>query len=97
MHVLACRFELRFPHCQSLKAKRALLRPVLDGGRHRFGLSLAEVDHQNTWQRSDIGVAVVSHSATKAAEVVDDIERFVWSFPEIEVLASVRSWLEEED
>jgi uncharacterized protein YlxP (DUF503 family) len=97
MHVVACRFELRFPQCHSLKAKRSVLRPLIEGGRHRFGVSWAEVDHQNTWQRSDIGVAVVSDSATKAAEVMDDVERFVWSFPDIEVLGSVRSWLEELD
>ena len=94
MHVLATRFELRFPTCRSLKEKRSLLRPLLEGGRHRFKVSIAEVDHQDAWQRSAVGVAVVSDSSTLAEQITDDIERFVWSFPELEVLDASRSWLE---
>lgn len=94
MHVLATRFELRFPACRSLKEKRSLLRPLLEGGRHRFKVSMAEVDHQDVWQRSAVGVAVVSDSPALAEQITDDIERFVWSFPELEVLDASRSWLE---
>jgi len=36
----------------------------------------------------------VSGSATHTAELIDTVERFVWSFPEIEVVDSVRDWLE---
>jgi uncharacterized protein YlxP (DUF503 family) len=40
-----------------------------------------------------VGVAVVSGSARHAQEVLDAVERFVWSFPEVEVIASDRDWL----
>lgn len=94
MHVLAMRLELRFPHAQSLKHKRAALRPVLDGGRHRFPVAMAEVDHHDSWQRAAVGVSAVSESATKVAQLIDDVERFVWSLPDLEVLAADRHWLE---
>lgn len=94
MHVLAVRFELIVPHARSLKAKRAAIRPIIDGGRHRFPVSLAEVDHQDTWQRAAVGAAMVSSSATLAAETIDELERFVWSHPDIEVANAERSWLE---
>jgi uncharacterized protein YlxP (DUF503 family) len=87
MHVLAMQIELRFPAAQSLKAKRALLRPIVDG---------AEVDHQDTWQRSSVGVSIVSASATKADELMDEVERFVWSHPDLEVLSAERQWMEME-
>ena len=96
MHVLAMQIELRFPAAQSLKAKRALLRPIVDGGRHRFNVALAEVDHQDTWQRSSVGVSIVSASATKADELMDEVERFVWSHPDLEVLSAERQWMEME-
>lgn len=88
------RVEMRLPMAQSLKQKRALLRPILDGGRHRFPVAMAEVDHQDAWQLTAIGVTAVSSSATKVTELMDEVERFVWSFPDIEVLRSERHWLD---
>lgn len=86
------RVELHLPASHSLKEKRAVVRPLLDGCRHRFGVSVAEVDHQDLWQRAAIGVAVVSSSPRRAAEVLDSVERFVWSFPEVEVGSCRRQW-----
>ena len=45
MHAAAARFDLHVPDSRSLKAKRAAIRPIVDGLRHRFGVSVAEVDH----------------------------------------------------
>ncbi len=36
----------------------------------------------------------MSGSASHTVEVVDTVERFVWSFPEIEVVGTQRNWLE---
>jgi len=91
---LAIRFELVFPLARSLKAKRAHLRPIVDGGRHRFPVSMAEVDHQDTWQRCAIGAATVSSSASVAEHTIDDLERFVWARPDVEVVSAERTWLE---
>ena len=87
MHVEAVRIELRLPHVHSLKEKRAVIKPIVEGVRRRYQASVAEVDHQDKWQRVAIGVAVVSASPRHAREVMDAIERFVWSFPEVEVVA----------
>jgi uncharacterized protein YlxP (DUF503 family) len=38
----------------------------------------------------------VSSSARVVQEIVDDVERFVWSFPDIEVTEVRRHWLEED-
>ena len=54
MQVLAVEFDLRLPGCQSLKDKRAVVRPVLDGLRNRHPVSVAETDHQDLWQRAAI-------------------------------------------
>lgn len=96
MHVLAVRIELHLPESRSLKDKRAALRPILDGLRHRFPVAAAETGHQDLLQRAQIGVAAVSGSARTVGEVVDDVERFVWSFPEVDVLEVTRTWLEED-
>jgi uncharacterized protein YlxP (DUF503 family) len=93
MHVACCALDLHLPAVHSLKEKRAVLRPILEGARRRYAVAAAEVDHQDRWQRAMLGVAAVSGSAAHAQEVLDAVERFVWSFPEVEVIASQRDWL----
>ena len=56
--------------------------------------SASEVGFQDQWQRALLGFAVVASSAGQATEIMDKVDRFVWSHPEIDVLASDRRWLE---
>ena len=79
-----------------MKAKRAVVKPIVEGLRRRFAVSVAEVDHQDQWQRAAIGVAVVSSSVAHLHEMLDTVDRFVWSHPEVEVLSTERSWLDVE-
>ncbi len=45
---------------------------------------------------AELAFVGVSGSATHTAQMIDSVERFVWSFPEVEVLSTRRGWLEEE-
>jgi uncharacterized protein YlxP (DUF503 family) len=92
--VLALSVELHLPGCRSLKDRRAAVKPILDGARHRYRISAADVGYQDKWQRARLGFAVVSPSVGQAREVMDQVERFVWSFPEVEVGSTERHWLE---
>lgn len=96
MHAAALHVELYLRECRSLKAKRAALKPVIEGTRRRYRVAVAEVDHQNSWHRAAIGVAAVAASQAHLQDVLDAVERFVWSFPEVEVLEVHRSPLEVE-
>ena len=72
-----------------MSSSRSSRRPA-----HRFGISAAEVGAQDSWQRTQLGFAVVSSSARQAEDVLDDVERFVWAQPGVEVLSAERVWLE---
>jgi uncharacterized protein YlxP (DUF503 family) len=96
VHAAAVHFDLRLPQAHSLKDKRAIIRPILEGCRRRYQVAAAEVDHQDTWQRAGLAMSTVSATAGHATEVLDQVERFVWSFPEVEVVGSERCWLEAE-
>ncbi len=87
--------DLHLPACRSLKAKRAVLRPVTDGLRSRFRVSVAEVGDQDLWQRAKVGVAVVGGATGQVEDVMDEIERWIWAQPGIEVLSMDRTWMEE--
>jgi uncharacterized protein YlxP (DUF503 family) len=97
MFVASVRFELHIPDSHSLKQKRAVVKPIVEGARRRFHVASAEVDHLDAWQRADIAVAAVGATAAHVTDVLDEVDRFVWSFPEVEVLAAHRSWLEESE
>jgi uncharacterized protein YlxP (DUF503 family) len=94
--VAAVRFELFIPECHSLKQKRAVVKPIVDGLRRRYQVASAEVGSLDKWQRADIGVAVVAGTSSHVHDVLAEIERFVWSFPDIQVLDAHRTWLEED-
>ena len=94
MYVGSLEVDLHLPDCHSLKAKRAVIKPVLEGARRRYSVAAAEVGFQDKWQRAKLGMAVVASTERHAAEVLDEVERFVWSFPEVQVLDISRHWLE---
>jgi len=94
MHAAAVRFELFVPESGSLKGKRAAIRPIIDGLRHRLKVSVAEVDHQDTWQRAAIAVAVVASTDGKLREVLASIDRLVASAADVELLDTETAWLD---
>jgi uncharacterized protein YlxP (DUF503 family) len=94
-HVVVLEVDIHVPAARSLKSKRAVVKPLIEGLRRRFEVAVAEVDHQDRWQRAAVAVAAVSSSAAHATEVLDACERFVWSHPEIEVVACERRWLDD--
>jgi uncharacterized protein YlxP (DUF503 family) len=53
------RIELHIPGSTSLKAKRSVLNRIKERLKSRFNASVAEVDHQDLWQRAVLGVAIV--------------------------------------
>lgn len=94
MYACAMSVDLRLPSCRSLKDKRAVISPILDGARRRHQVAAAEVGEQDKWQRAALAFAAVAGSLGHLEQVLDAVERFVWSFPEVEVLSVHRAWVE---
>jgi uncharacterized protein len=70
--------ELFIPHAQSLKDKRMVLRSIKDRLK-KFNVAVAEVEHQDVWQRAGLGIVAISttteHVDRELAAVSDEIER----------------------
>jgi uncharacterized protein YlxP (DUF503 family) len=69
--------ELHLPDVDSLKGKRHVLKGLKERVRQRFEVAVAEVDHQDTWQRATLAVAAVSHDSRHANEVVSKALNFI--------------------
>jgi uncharacterized protein YlxP (DUF503 family) len=95
MRAAALRFELHIPLAQSLKEKRAVLRPVIEGLRNRMSVSVAEVGHQDSWQRAVIGVAVVATDGRHLEALLERVRRYVDEQPQAELCNWEIRYLEE--
>jgi uncharacterized protein YlxP (DUF503 family) len=94
LHACALTVDLRIPESRSLKEKRGTVKHVVEASRSRFAVAVAEVGYQDQWQRSQLGFAAVSGTPGQVEAVLDSVERFVWSHPGVEVVATSRDWLE---
>jgi uncharacterized protein YlxP (DUF503 family) len=87
--------ELRIPASGSLKAKRQVVKGITGGLRAKFNVAVAEVDHQELWQRTSIGVTCISESGFHAKKMLTEVERFVSRDARVEILGTsvdVHSW-----
>ena len=92
--------EIQIPYAHSLKDKRMVLRKMRDRLRARFNVAVAELDHQDVWQRATLGVVSISdsqkllesvfHQVLAEAEAVHDIVRLSGRMPPF--AGSVGAW-----
>jgi hypothetical protein len=55
--------EIHIPDARSLKDKRQVIRSLKDRLRAHFNVAVAEMDYQDVWQRSVVGVVTISNDA----------------------------------
>ena len=80
------RFDLRIRGSGSLKEKRHVVKALTSSLRNRFNVAVAEVDHQDLWQRSTIAVSSVAGDGYHLKRVMHEVEKHIGTFPAIEVL-----------
>ncbi len=69
--------ELHFPESGSLKGKRKYVKSAKAQLQHRFGASVAEVDHHELWQRTRLTVSCVARDYREAEKLLDEAERYL--------------------
>lgn len=75
MFVGVARFELFIPDSGSLKEKRQVTRSVSSVVQNKFNVAIAEVDHQDLWQRAAFGVSCVAESIGHCRRVLQEVEK----------------------
>ena len=73
--------EIHIPDARSLKDKRQVIRSLKDRLRANFNVAVAELDHQDLWQRSRVGVVSISgdgrHLEDCLQAIAQDSERML--------------------
>jgi uncharacterized protein YlxP (DUF503 family) len=84
--------ELFLPMSQSLKDKRMVLRRLKDR-LQAFNVAVAEVAHQDVWQRAGLGIVtvgtaddIVEQTLTKALDEIERLEPGLVTQSQVEFL-----------
>ena len=97
MYVGALTLDVLLGDVRSLKQKRSVVRPLIAEVHRRFpGVAVGETGHLDLHRRAEIGIAVVSSTASNAVQVLEACERFVAGRPEIELLSARQQMLTDE-
>ena len=65
--------ELRIEGAHSLKDKRQVLRSLKDRLCAHFNVAVSELEHQELWQRSRVGVVTISGDGRHLEETMEAI------------------------
>ncbi|MFX4261925.1 DUF503 domain-containing protein [Pelotomaculum propionicicum] len=71
--------ELHLGEANSLKDKRRIIKSLIDRIKNRFNVSVAEVGEQDLWQRSTVGISMVSCEQAHVHKVLASVVKFVES------------------
>ena len=77
MFTLSAELTFYIPQSTSLKDKRQIRKSLIEKTRHKFNVSIAEIDTQDVLQMLTIGIAVVSGDAAHRRNSIDAIIRFM--------------------
>ena len=98
MVVAVERFDLRIPGVRSLKEKRHVVKGLTAALRQAFEVSVAEVDHQDLWQRATIAVAAVGQDQHQLRRVMQAVGKRVDRWIEVEVIdRDLQLWWPEDE
>jgi uncharacterized protein YlxP (DUF503 family) len=92
-HVVLLTFDLMIPFSQSLKAKRRVIKSLKDRVRARFNAAVAEIGYLDEWQRSLIGVALLSNDPQHLERGSSAINRLIEEISDIRLLNAKLEWL----
>ncbi len=86
MFVGVCQIEIMLPDSASLKDKRLVLNSVKAKIQNKFNVSVAEVAHNDLWQRALLGLALVTNEHKMVDQVFNKILELLYQEDRLEVL-----------
>jgi uncharacterized protein YlxP (DUF503 family) len=84
--VALCTLDLRISGVGSLKEKRHVVKTLTASLRQTFNISVAEVDHQDLWQRATLAVSAAGAEGYQLRRVMHEVERHVERWNEVEII-----------
>ncbi|MET3697941.1 hypothetical protein SAMN05877753_107208 [Bacillus oleivorans] len=79
--IVSASIECLIYDARSLKEKRAVLQRIMNRLAQTFNIAVAEVDHQDVWQRTTIAIVTVNSSNVTAEKESKEPYNLLTLFP----------------
>lgn len=86
MIVGTCEIEMVIYEADSLKEKRHVIKSIIERIKSRFNVSVAEVGYNDLWNRTIIGIAVVSNKKSLCESIIYKIINFIDNDERMEII-----------
>jgi len=86
MLVGTCQIEILIFESNSLKEKRHVIKSIIERIKSRFNVSVAEVEYQELWNRTMIGIAVVSNNKQLCESSISSVIEFIDNDERVEII-----------
>lgn len=77
MIIGSCLICLTAEWCSSLKEKRMVVKSIVEKARHKFNISIAEVDRQDVHKSIVIGFVCVTNEVRHADEIIENVLNYI--------------------
>ena len=77
MIIGTCKVYLEAEWVFSLKDKRMIVKSIIEKTRHKFNVSVAEVENQDMHKSIVIGFACVTNEVSHANSIIDTVINFI--------------------
>lgn len=78
--------EIFIPESGSLKTKRFAVKSIKERLKSRFNVSVAEIDNTDKWQRTSLGIAVVTNDQAHMDSIINNVMNLIYGDSRVEVL-----------
>jgi len=77
MFIGVLKIDIHIPESQSLKMKRSVVNSLIMKLRNQFKASIAETYHLDSWQRAEIGIAMVNNDSVFVEKILNKIIDYI--------------------
>lgn len=85
MQIGLLQVKLFLPGIQSLKSKRRIIKSIKDRVRNHNNISISEIDYQDVWQESLLGVVTIGTDQKRVSQVLASVIKQIESTPNSEI------------
>lgn len=77
MIIGSCTVYLTAEWCNSLKEKRMVVKSIIEKAKHKFNISIAEIDRQDIHKSIVIGFVCVTNEVRHADEIIEKVLNYI--------------------
>lgn len=80
------KIEIYMPGARTLKDRRQVVKSIIDRIRHKYNVSIAELDEAKVHKRALLGISFISNKKIYTEKILAAIEDSIHQLPSVEII-----------